>query len=81
MVVAKAALFKLDDSDNPGQAEVKVLRKLSTAEAMADKALTGHDLYRVEIVAVTKPSTFAANPKPGQKQNISAKHLTFQDQK
>ena len=79
MVAAKTALFKLDDSDNPGQAEVKVLQKLSTAEAKAVKAVTGHDLYRVEVVAVTKPSTFAANPKPGQKQSVSAKHLTFQD--
>ena len=41
--------------------------------------MTGHDLYRVEVVAVTKPSTFAANPKPGKKQSVSTKHLTFQN--
>ena len=79
MVVGRTALFKLDDSDNPGQVEVKVLQKLHTAEAKAVKAMTGHDVYSVEVVAVTKPSTFAANPKPGKKQSVSAKHLTFQD--
>ena len=73
------ALFKLDDSDNPGQARVKVLQKMVTSEAKAVKAMTGFDLYRVEVLEVTKPSTFASNPKPGQKQSVSAKHLTFQN--
>ena len=72
------ALFQLDDSDNPGQARVKILQKLITSQARAVKAVTGYDLYRVEVLEVTKPSTFASNPRPGQKQSVSAKHLTFQ---
>ena len=77
-MATKIALFKLDDSDNPGQARVKVLQMLSTAQARAVKAMTGYDLYHVEVLEVTKPSTFAANPKPGKKLSVSAKHLTFQ---
>ena len=74
----KRALFNLDDSGNPGQARVKLLQKLDSAQARSVKAFTGHDIYRVEVLEVTKPSTFAANPKPGQKRSVSAKHLTFQ---
>ena len=77
-MATRTAMFKLDDSDNPGQARVKVLQKLSTTEARAVKAMTGHDVYRIEVLEVTQPSTFAANPKPGQKRSVSAKHLTFQ---
>ena len=72
------ALFKLDDSNDPGQAQVKVLQRLGTAQAKAIKKWTGYDLYRVEIIEVTKPSSCAANPKPGQKKSVSEKHLTFQ---
>lgn len=74
-MLAGTAIFKLDDGDNPGQALVKVLRKLTTQQAQAIKALTGHDTYRVEVVEVTKASTFAANPNPGKKMDVSAKHL------
>ncbi len=72
------ALFKLDDGDNPGWAKVKVLQKLDTAQARAIKAVTGYDLYRVEVLGVEKPSTFASNPKPGKKLSVSEKHLKFE---
>ena len=77
-MTTKTALFKLDDSSNPGQARVRVIKRLNTGEARATKAVTGYDLYRVEVLEVTKPSSFAANPRPGQKRTVSAKHLTFQ---
>ena len=66
-MTANMAMFRLDDGDDPGQAVVKVLKKLNTQQARTIKALTGHDIYRVEVVEVTKPSTFASNPQTWQK--------------
>ena len=76
-MTTRTAVYRLDDSDNPGEAIVKVIKQLVTAQAQAVKTFTGHDTYQVECVEVTKPSTFAANPKPGKRQNVSTKHLTF----
>ena len=71
------AVFRLDDGDNPGEAIVKVHTKLDTQQARTIKAITGYDLYRIEIQEITKPSTFAANPKVGKVMAVSEFHLEF----
>lgn len=74
------ALFKLDDTADPGLARVRVLRKLATAQAETVKALTGHDIYQCQVMEIVKPSaaSVSSGAKPGQKKTISAKHLRFE---
>jgi hypothetical protein len=74
------ALFRLDDTDEPGLARVRVLGKLATAQARTVKALTGHDIYRCEVIEIVKPSIapVSSPAKPRQKQTISGKHLDFE---
>ena len=78
-----SALFKLDDTEAPGLALVKVLGKQNDAQTAAVKAATGcdlyRDLYRIEVVRIVNPSnaSMKTTAKPGQKKTVSAKHLIF----
>lgn len=44
-------LYKIDDSDNPGIARVKILSK--------GKRFMGKQLFKIEVVEIVRPSTFA----------------------
>lgn len=79
-VSTTTALFRLDDTEDPGLARVRVLSKSATSEAHIVKALTGHDIYKCEVIEIVKPSTASVSSpaKPGQKKTISDKHLNFE---
>ncbi len=74
------ALFRLDDTDDPGLARVRVLAKLTTAQAKSIKARTGHDIYKCEVIEIVKSSAASVSSpaKPRQKKTISDKHLEFE---
>ena len=78
-LVGQTVEYRLDDSDDPGYALAKVLKKLETPAAKAVKAVYGYEVYRIEILEVVKPSFAGKRLKPGTKRDISAKHLTVQD--
>lgn len=74
------ALFKLDDTPTPGLATVKLLGRKNGPEARAVKAMTGFELWNIEVVEVVRPSAAAmkTGARPGQRKSVSAKHLIFQ---
>lgn len=64
------AVFKLDDSQTPGFARVRIMGQASVMLKGAQ-----HALWRVEVVEIIRPSTIR-RVRPGQKLNVSEKHLS-----
>jgi hypothetical protein len=48
-------------------------------ESEAVKAMTGFDLWNIEVLEIVRPSTadMKTSARPGQKKSVSAKHLIF----
>ena len=72
------AIFWLDNTDTPGLATVKILEKKFGVEDAVVQTLTGHDLWRIEIEEVVRPSAVRRlKLRPGRRMVVSGKYLNF----
>ena len=72
------AIYWLDNTDTPGCAMVKILDKKFSVEDAVVQMLTGHDLGRIEIEEVLKPSAVRRlKLRPGRRMVVSGKYLSF----
>ena len=74
------ALFKLDDTRMPGWAKVKLLGRDTGRQARAIKAALGHDLWKIEMLEIIRPSPIKSlnrGVKRGRKIVVSEAHLIF----
>lgn len=62
--VGQTARFRLDDTDNPGWAKVRILKQV--------KGVVGLPTYEVEVLEVIKPSC-ARTPRRGSKLTVAAR--------
>ena len=68
------AIYWLDNTETPGCALVKVLDTELSVKDTVVQTLTGHDLWRIEIEEVLKPSAVRRlKLRPGRKMVVSAK--------
>jgi hypothetical protein len=68
----RTAIYKLDDSPEPGLARVRVLGETSVAFKGEERTL-----YRIQVLDIIRPSSLSdGRVRVGQRRNVSGDHLT-----
>lgn len=72
MTSGSTALFKLDDTDNPGLARVKLLRENSQLSNVLP-----WKVWKAEVLEIVKPSTanMKSRVKVGKRMDVGEKNL------